>query len=162
MSNQEAVELRSEPYIKQMFEMLLGRQVKLAAAPAFKLARDPVVLATYVNESGELGGVFVCDIPFGANVGAALSLVPAPEAAATIKKGQLGEPIFGNLREVINVASRLFTTPKTPRVILKEVMVYPCRLDPKVVQYLSKPNVRADFTVEVPGYGPGKFSLLCS
>jgi len=162
MANQEAAELRSEAYIKQMFEMLLGRQVKLSAAPAFKLARDPVVLGTYVTETGELGGVFVCDIPFGANVGAALSLVSAAEASSAIKKGQLGEPILGNLKEVINVASRLFTTPKTPRVILKEVMTYPCRLDPKLVQYLAKPGTRADFSVEVPGYGPGKFSLLVS
>lgn len=162
MTTPSHAELRSTYYIAEMLEMLIGKAVQLKEVPPFRIARDPAYIATYNTQEGVLSGLFLCDLPFAAATGGALSLVPVPEVQASIKNKALSETLAANFHEIVNICSRLYTTPRTPRVILDKVFTYPCRLERDLVQYMAKPEIRVDLHAKIPGYGEGRFSLLAT
>jgi len=152
--------LRSESYIAELFEMLVDKKITLTEAKPFKLGREPAYVGVFLTEAGDIGGIMLSDVAFAALTGAALSLVPANEAKRELKTGKLSPTLIENYREVVNVASRLFSRPSTPRVIFDELIAYPARMSRELIQYIAKPAEQVDYHADIAGYGEGRFSLL--
>ena len=139
---------------------LIGR-----ATPAKKLkvewAREKgwLSFSEFRFASGELGAVFVADLPFCCWSGAALALLPAGLAQDSIKAGSLDKSLQDNFAEVANVLTAAFRE-FGERVILGPVHYGKvATIAPELAPLLSAPR-RLDLEVTVTGYGAGRCGLL--
>lgn len=144
--------------VAHLIEGLLGKAVKTKKITSWKEA--PVAVAEYRMDTGDLSAACLCDLPAGSNLGAALTLLPAPRAAECIKKKSIDEDILDNVREILNVASSLFNKSGGAHVSLKAVHSTPDKLPDDVAELVKTPASRLDVELAVPGYGPGKLSIL--
>ena len=143
------------------FEMLFGSNVPVT--PAKPLDTKPGsgnLVATFVTDDGKPVAVAVCDVPFAANAGCALSMLPAAVAKDAIKTKKLEQAMLDNLYEVMNILSTLLMNEHTPH--LKLATLYPDfgKLPADAKAMLGAVKGRVDFNVGVPRYGAGILSLL--
>ena len=156
-----AAEMRSPSYVSELLGMLVGRDMKLTQSDGhLQLGHEPGFVGVYRKEDDTVGGILISDLAFGAHCGCALALIPVGEAEQAIKAGRLPESVRDNYAEVVNVASRLYITPNTPRVIFRELHEYPCKLPRDVLQYIARPIERVDYEVSIDGYGDSRFAML--
>lgn len=132
--------------------------VKEAAAP---FAEMPAAVGSYVTDDGETAALFVCDLPFACNVGAALAMIPKSVAEDSIKLGTVDEDLLENLREVLNIAARLFNYAGVGvHVALRQVVVAGSSVPQDIIALYKSPHMRVDYDADIEGYGPGRFVLL--
>ena len=81
------------------------------------------------------------------------------EVAASLERGLEGD-LLEFLHEVVNVTSRLFNSPSTPHVRLRDHVVVPGDVNEDIAQLALDPRVRHDWSVEIEGYGQGTVTLL--
>lgn len=146
--------------IKDVLDGLLGREVAMVPTDAMTSA-DTVggALAMYVDDAGVLGAVAGWDLSAGANVGAAVALVPVGGAEAAIEDQYLPDNLVENLGEVSNVLASVFQIPGNPHLRLEQVY-RPLNTAPEhAIQMLYALGHRIDLTVDVPGYGSGKLAI---
>jgi hypothetical protein len=115
--------------------------------------------ATYVDDTGKLVGLAICDVPLAACAGAALALIPAGAAAEATRAGQLPAEMFDNLREVLNVIASLFVGT---HVRLREVMPPSAAVPTPVATLMARPGARLDLDLAVAGYSGGRLSFMLS
>ncbi len=143
-------------------EMLFGDGVKVA--PGKPLDVKPGsgnLIAIYVDDADKPVAAVLCDIPFAANAGCALSMLPAGAAKDAIKTKKLEQTMLDNLYEVMNIVSTMLMDEHTPH--LKLGALYPdlgkLPADAKAMLGAAAKN-HADFMITVPRYGTGGLSLL--
>ncbi|MGB2681778.1 MAG: hypothetical protein WBE39_10745 [Candidatus Competibacter sp.] len=145
----------------QTFEMLFGGNVPVTPAKALDVKPGSGnLIATFVSDEDKPVAVAVCDVPFAANAGSALSMLPAGAAKDAIKTKKLEQAMLDNLYEVMNILSTLLMNEHTPH--LKLATLYPDigKLPADAKALLSAIKGRADFSVNVPRYGVGNVALL--
>lgn len=146
--------------IKDVLDGLLGREVDVAPADAFTPV-DAVAgaMADYIDDKNKLWAVVGWDLPAAAIVGAAVGLVPRGGAEAAIEERYVPDNLIENLHEVNNVLASVFANPSNPHLRLQHTY-RPINTAPNdAVQLLYALGQRIDLTVEVPGYGSGRFAL---
>jgi hypothetical protein len=148
--------------IKEMLEMLLGREVAIttgADMPSLNAEGGQVVGVFETDPYRKLTALWVSDLPISAAIGAAIGLLPASVAVEAAELGlttSLGE----NVREAVNVAGSLLNAEGAPHVLLKDVYLPGERLPADVATLVSSYVPRHNLKVVVSnGYGEGILSI---
>jgi hypothetical protein len=134
----------------------------LAVKAAPKLDISPTsgsFLAVYVADDGSPVALAACNIAFAANAGAGLSMLPLAAAKEAAKNKLLTPAMNDNLREVMNICSRLMLRDGSAHLRLEQV----CQanaLPPAAAAIVSAATGRADFEVTLGKYGIGALSIL--
>lgn len=116
-------------------------------------------LAVYVSDEGKPVAFCATDLALSAASSAALSMLPPAAAQDAVKSKELTDVMRGNLREIMNICSRLLMTDASAHLKLEEV--YPAKALPAAAgEALKRVAGRTDFELKMPKYGGGVLSLL--
>lgn len=147
--------------IKDMLEMLLGRDITLDSADAISPDDRPApTTGVYVDDSDCLSAVVLMDLPLTAYVGAAIGLIPPGGAQAAIEEWNVPDTIHDNACEVLNVVAALLCDSAQVHQRLYETYSAADPLPDDVVAWAVIPTPRRDLTVDVKGYGRGRLSIV--
>ena len=100
------------------------------------------------------------DLPLSAHAGAALALVPASGSEQAIQDGALPDTLGEGLQEVFNVFSSVFNVGEAAHLKLYSAHTsgQDVPADARIrTQVLGR---RADFHVDVAGYGSGRVAVV--
>lgn len=126
-------------------------------------AADPAnsVTATYVDDSGGIRCIIVCETTLGACLGAALMLIPATVALEEAAKGKLSITLLDTLREILNISSQLFRSiTSRHRISLGKLYFAGAAVPADLKTMMSKPSGRLDVEIDIADYTSGRMSLL--
>jgi len=151
--------LPSVAQVKELFGILFDGLVVKPGAKLDISPRSGSYFAVYVTDDGVPGAMIACDIAFAANSGAALSILQPSIAKESIKTRQLTELMVANLREVMNIGTRLVLTEGSPHLRLDQVCMGPA-LPAPAVALLGGVKGRADFEIGLGKYGAGLLTVL--
>jgi hypothetical protein len=148
--------------VRELLEGLLGRDVEAAVGTG---AVDPqqhpgAVVGVYVDNALQLRALAVMDMPLAAWAGAAIALVPAATAAASVEDGLITPALFENTAEILNVAASLFNHDGCPHLRLYETYAPREALPADVAKWVLAYVRRLDLELTVSGYGSGRMSVL--
>jgi hypothetical protein len=116
-------------------------------------------LAVYVADDGKPVAFCATDLALSAASSAALSMLPPGAVQDAVKSKEITEVMRGNLREIMNICSRLLMTDSSAHLKLEDI--YPAKALPAPAgEALKKIAGRADFELKMPKYGGGVLSLL--
>jgi hypothetical protein len=134
----------------------------LSVKPAAKLDLSPkagAYFAVYVSDEGVPVAICACDIAFAANSSASLSMLPPNAAAAAVKAKVLTEVMLANLREVMNICTRLVLRDGTPHVKLRDLCQFGV-LPAPAAAIITGAKARVDFEVGISKYGAGMIAVM--
>jgi hypothetical protein len=113
----------------------------------------------YVGADGAPLALCAVDAALAGYAGAALSMLPPAAAKDAVKAKDLSDVMVANLREVMNICSRLVMNDTSPHVRLEEI--HPsARFPAGVNAVLGGQKGRVDFELNVPKYGPGTLAVV--
>ena len=140
---------------------LLGKRVTAKPATPVK-AIDPGYAGRLVDPTGTLRGITFSDRAFAAYSGAGLAMIPRGVADDAIKKGQVPPNLLENHDEVVNIATALINGANQNVVHVKLGGTIPTgpTMAPELKALMTKPAARADFVVDIDGYGSCRLSFL--
>ena len=116
-------------------------------------------VAVFIGDDGKPGALCACDIALAANISSARSMLTPAAAKEAAKSKQLTDVMLANLREVMNICSRLLITDGSPHLKLDQV--YPAKAVPAAAMAIfGAAKGRVDFEIGVAKYGPGLMSVL--
>jgi hypothetical protein len=148
--------------VKDLFDELLGRPVTVGPADPMRapdLHAKPLS-CLYVDDSGILRAIIAMDLKLAAYTGAALGLVPASGAEASIEEQELSENIADNVSEVCNIMSSMLNHEGEARVKVHQTFL-PGQMPPAdAIGYMLAFGRRLDLVVDVQGYGAGKIWIM--
>lgn len=148
--------------IREILADLLGREVTVTEGSPLQLERDtPAVVADYETDAGALAVLVVSDLRLSNALGAALTMVPPSVVEEAVKKWQIDDENIENLREVVNIMTRLFNCDDTPHLKFTTVHRLPGELPEPTRALLEAPSARRALDVGVEEYGTGKLVVLC-
>ena len=152
------------PHPKQLRDLFLGltgKQVEVGPADPVVAGREAAAVAVFVTDKTRAGAVVACDLPLVAYAGAALGLVPPPQAQEAISAGALPEDLSENFAEVVNVMASVFNgDPGAPHLKLYTVHGVGEKLPTDVARCLGYVVRRLDLWIDVQGYGAGRLSSV--
>jgi len=156
--------LPQEIEIRQMLGMLFGDEleIKSAETPLDTGADSNNAAALFVSDDGEPVTACICDLPFAAFAGAALSMIPKGGAEDAAKSGDLSETMLGNLHEIMNICSRLFMKSDSPHLKLENIYSSIKDLPENAREMVGTVKDQLHFQVTIPGYGDGHLSFLAT
>lgn len=147
--------------IKDMLEMLLGREITLGSANAVSVDDRPgPTTGVYVDDEDCLSAVVLMDLELTAYVGAAIGLVPVAGAQAAVQDWSIPDTIHENACEVLNVVASLLNDATRTHQRLFETYSATDPLPDDVAVWSGVPGPRRDLDVEVKGYGHGRLSIV--
>jgi hypothetical protein len=148
--------------VRAILADLLGREVSVTPGSPLALERDtPAIVADYESDEGPLGVVVLSDLQLSNSLGAALTMVPPSAVAEAVKKWQIDDANVENLREVVNIMTRLFNCDDTPHLRFRTVHRLPGDDLPEETRaVVDEPRARRDLDVFVEEYGTGKLAIL--
>lgn len=113
----------------------------------------------FVADSGEPVSLCGADANLAASFGAALSMLPAGAAKDAAKSRELTDVMVANLREIMNICTRLVMDASSPHLKLEQI--YPVKsLAGPAAALLAAPKERREFLIQLPKYGGGVMTLL--
>ena len=99
------------------------------------------------------------DVSLAAGLSAALSMLPPAAAKEAAQSGELSSGMWENLREVMNICTRLVLDSNSPHLKLDQLC--PVKTLPAAAAaILGNAPGRRDFNLQLPRYGGGVLSLL--
>ncbi len=130
------------------------------AAPKLDVsATSGSFLAVYVADDGSAVALGACNLAFAANAGAALSMLPPTAAKEAVKNKLLTPAMNDNLREVMNICTRLMLREGSAHLRLDQ-LYQANALPPAAAAVAGAATARADFEVTLGKYGAGALSIL--
>jgi hypothetical protein len=150
------------PDINQVRDLLGMLFDGLAVKPGAKLdlsAKSSAYVAVYVTDGGAPAALCACDIGFAANSGAALSMLPPNIAKDAVRTQQLTDVMIANLREVMNICTRLVLRENSPHLRLDTVSPVG-KLPPAAAAIVTAPRARIDFDMGLGKYAGGLLAVL--
>ena len=132
---------------------LYGLEVKASENAELKLSTIGAV-ATYTDDSDNVHGHIVLDLPAAAILGAALTQIPMGGVEDAISSGKLPDNIRENISEVLNIAVNLFPSHTTLRLVLQGVV-----FDAEAVEAAKDLPQVLSVDVSVQRYGDGGMFL---
>jgi hypothetical protein len=156
-----ATHLPAPKDVRDLLEDLLGREVVLGATSPFAPGPyHPATIGTYVDNSLRVAALIALDLGLSAHAAAAIGLVPAAGAEDARKAGSLGRGLRGNVHELLNVAASLFHTHDVGHLRLYGVHHAGDPVPQHVQAHALILGRREDLTVDIAGYGKGRFSIV--
>ena len=149
--------------IKDLFESLLGRDVEISPSSekVIPTARRACCVGLYVDSNTDVRALVAADLDLSARAGAALGLVPKAGADQAIENRELPAALYDNFYEVMNIFSSLFNVGDPEDHLKLSSVCQPGSIIPttaaKMLRGLGK---RADFTLDVDGYGLGALGVV--
>lgn len=155
------VHLPAPKQVRDLLGDLLDREVTLRPGPPFAVsAYYPASVAQFVDDSLVVRAVAAFDLPLSAHAGAALALVPATGAEQAIHDGVLSDTMAEGLQEVFNVMASVFNVGNAPHLRLYSAHTAGQDLPPDARIRTQVLGRRADFLVDVAGYGSGRVAVV--
>ena len=149
----------SAAQVKDLLGMLFDG---MAVKPASKLDLSPAstsYVGVYISDGGEPVALCACNLDFAAGAGAALSILPPNAAKDAVKAKALPSNMQENLRELMNICTRLVLKDGTPHLRLQDV--YAAKSLPAPAAAIAGAATgRADFEVALGKYGSGVLSVM--
>ena len=113
----------------------------------------------FIGDGGKPVALCGADVNLAASFGAALSMLPPGVAKEAAKTKQLTDVMCENLREIMNICTRLVLEAGSPHLKLEKI--YPCQsLPAAAAAILGGAQGRREFQLQLPKYGGGVLSLL--
>jgi hypothetical protein len=113
----------------------------------------------YIGDDGVPVAACVADVALAANSSAALSMLPPAVAKDAAKSKELTEVMVANLREIMNICTRLLMEDGSAHLRLDSI--HPAKsLPPPAAKLLSALQGRVDFELNVPKYGAGTLAVV--
>ena len=149
----------SKAELKDMLGMLFTN-LDVQDCDAVALDNDDLFFGLYLDDSDAPATLVVCDLAFAAYMGSSMTMLPPPVAADVIKSGKLEDMMVGNLKEVMNIVSRLFMLRDGAH--LRFATLHPASeaLPDSVSGLLNNIDKQVFFDVEIPRYGTGKVGFV--
>jgi hypothetical protein len=145
--------------IQELVSGLLGKRVGVKEGQAFAPGgMNPAVVGVFKRDDGVVAALVVLDVPLAANAAAALVLIPPGVAGESARSGKLSENLLENVKELLNVCSRLFVG--AAHIRMKATHTIPPAAPAEIAGLLSKPNNRLDIEMSIPGYAGGRMAVL--
>ena len=147
---------------RDLLRDLLGRTVAVRSGEDQVLDPErPSYLAGYRMDDGEVAALVVVDQRLSVALAAALGMEPAAESLEQVQaSGALEGDLLEFLHEVVNIAAKLFNSPGTPHVVLRELTPVPGDAPKDLVDLATSPGRREDWLVSVEDYGEGLITLM--
>ena len=154
-----AYPLPDGPKIMQLLGLLFdGLEVK----PGGAFDQSPAGGAwfgVFVADSGEPVALCGADANLAATWGAAFSLLPVGAAKDAAKSRELTQVMIDNMREIMNICTRLVMDASSPHLKLDQI--YQTKsLPAPATALLGAPKSRREFQVQLPKYGGGVLTFL--
>jgi hypothetical protein len=147
--------------VKDMLTGLVGKPVSVSpGAPVTPAPGKPVSVAVYVDPGMAVNALCLLDLAASAYTGGALALLPPGGCQDAVEEdGELSPLLAEALHEVVNVLSALLNVGGAPHSKLHKLYAAGEDLPSDIAGMLAAFN-RADFAIEVPGYGKGAISFI--
>jgi hypothetical protein len=154
-----AFPLPDGPKITQMLGLLFdGLDVKLGGT-FDQTPAGGAWFGVFVADSGEPVAMCGADANLAATFGAAFSMLPVGVAKDAAKTRELTPVMIDNMREIMNICTRLVMDNSSPHLKLDQI--YPCKsLPAPAAALLGAPQGRREFQVQMPKYGGGVITFL--
>jgi hypothetical protein len=154
-----AFPLPDGPKITQMLGLLFdGLDVKLGGT-FDQTPAGGAWFGVFVADSGEPVAMCGADANLAATFGAAFSMLPVGVAKDAAKTRELTPVMIDNMREIMNICTRLVMDNSSPHLKLDQI--YPCKsLPAPAAALLGAPRGRREFQVQMPKYGGGVITFL--
>jgi hypothetical protein len=113
----------------------------------------------FVTDGGAPVALCGADANLAASFGGALSMLPVAAAKDAAKARQLTDVMIENVREIMNICTRLVMDATSPHLKLDQL--YPAKsLPAPALALLGAPRGRREFQVQLPKYGGGVLTVL--
>jgi hypothetical protein len=113
----------------------------------------------FVSDSGAPVALCIADVNLAASFGTAFSMLPPAMAKEVAKTRDLTGVMIENIREIMNICTRLMMDASSPHLKLEQV--YPANSVPApAAALLAAPKGRCEFQLQLPKYGGGVLSLM--
>jgi len=113
----------------------------------------------FIADSGEPVALCGADVNLAANFGAAFSMLPVNAAKEAAKTRELTSVMSENVREIMNICTRLVMDNTSPHLRLEQI--YPVKsLPAPAAALLTAAARRREFQLQLPKYGGGVLTLL--
>jgi hypothetical protein len=113
----------------------------------------------FVADSGTPVALCGADGNLAATFGAAFSMLPVGVAKEAAKARELTQVMIDNMREIMNICSRLVMDATSPHLKLDQI--YPAKTLPATATaLLGAPGGHREFQVQLPKYGGGVLTFL--
>ena len=137
-----------------------GREVTVAPSADIADTEAPGVRADYRVDDGPVGVLCVVDLSLSNVVGAAIAAETSEAVDAAVSENKIADSTIENWNEVVNQIARLFNSPDTPTLRVREVRRLPAELPNDVSELLATPLARRAFDVQVADLGKGTLAVL--
>lgn len=143
-----------------IFSMLYNTDLIREAEP-LTLDSDKVLLAVYVNDEDEAVCACLFDRSFAGFSGCGLTRIPKGGAEDAIETGDFSDAMIGNVKEVMNIASRLLMNSSSPHIRLVHEIYQSVSDAPEPIVTALRACVESKaFDVEIPNYGMGNMTFI--
>ena len=113
----------------------------------------------FVADSGEPVALCGADTNLAATFGAAFSMLPPAVAKEAAKARELTPVMIDNVREIMNICTRLEMDATSPHLKLEQI--YPFKSLPAPASaLLGAAKSRREFQIQLPKYGGGVLTFL--
>lgn len=147
---------------RDLLRDLLARPVTVRPGALQQLDEArPSYLAAYRLDDGEVAALVVADLSLSIAAGAAIGALPPKESRAAAEEARrLEGDLVDFFHEVVNVAAKLFNSPSTTHVTIRDFGPVPGDVAVDIASLATEPRTRHDWLVGVDGYGEGALTLL--
>jgi hypothetical protein len=148
--------------IKDLFEGLLGRDTAITDGLPVDIGIPKPVVASYVDDDGQLRAVAVMSFGLAARCGAALALIPRGAVEAAEEDRVLPPNLFENAYEICNVLAAPFGDAMGAHLRLADAYPPSSSVPANVLGVAAQVAAREDVELDITGYGTGTLSLVAS
>jgi hypothetical protein len=115
----------------------------------------------FVSDGGDPVALCGADVNLAANFGAAFSMLPVNAAKDAAKTRALTSVMTDNVREIMNICTRLVMDSTSPHLRLEQIYSVKSLPSPAAA-LLTAAGRRREFQLQIPKYGAGVLTLLAA
>ncbi len=144
--------------ISELLTNLVGAEVNVKKTDRAPLEQSSfTAVGDFIGDDDALLAICVLDAALANRLGAALAMIPKAAVEGDIKAKRISsDEIKENVQEIFNISTSVFNKPEAPHYRFNRLYTPPADELPDNVQaFVDSPAARADFEVEIPGYGTG-------
>lgn len=151
--------LPSDHEANAVLAMLYGDSLGVKTQDQVDVENTNAWVGLFVDRDDKPVAGCLCDVPFAAYAGSALTMLPPGGAEDAVETGEISDVMKENLNEVMNICSRMFMSDATPHLRLDLVYKYE-DLSDEAKETLLGAEGRRMLEIEIPRYGKGKMVML--
>jgi len=131
----------------------------LDVKPGGAFADGGAWFGVFIADGGEPVALCGADANLAATFGTAFSMLPPGMAKEAAKTRELTAVMIDNIREIMNICTRLVMDATSPHLKLEQI--YPTKSLPAPASaFLGAAKSRREFQVQLPKYGAGVLTFL--